>query len=24
VGYIRGEFDAVGAPPYDERGAVTD
>jgi probable F420-dependent oxidoreductase len=24
VGYITGEFDAVGAPPYDERGAVTD
>jgi probable F420-dependent oxidoreductase len=24
VGYIRGEFDAVGAPPYGERGAVTD
>jgi probable F420-dependent oxidoreductase len=24
VGYIRGEFEAVGAPPYDERGAVTD
>jgi probable F420-dependent oxidoreductase len=24
VGYIRGEFDAVGAPPYAERGAVTD
>jgi probable F420-dependent oxidoreductase len=23
VGYIRGEFDAVGAPPYDERGPAT-
>jgi probable F420-dependent oxidoreductase len=24
VGYIRGEFAAVGAPPYAERGVVTD
>jgi probable F420-dependent oxidoreductase len=24
VGYIRGEFDAVAAAPYGERGAVTD
>jgi probable F420-dependent oxidoreductase len=24
VGYIKGEFDALGAPPYGERGAVTD
>lgn len=24
VGYISGEFTAVDAPPYDERGAVTD
>ncbi|CAN5521331.1 hypothetical protein BH10ACT3_BH10ACT3_11750 [soil metagenome] len=24
VGYLRGEFEALGSPPYDERGAVTD
>jgi len=24
VGYLRGEFTAVGAPPYAERGAATD
>jgi probable F420-dependent oxidoreductase len=24
VGYIRGEFEALGAPPYQERGPVTD
>jgi probable F420-dependent oxidoreductase len=24
VGYLRGEFEALGAPPYAERGAVTD
>jgi probable F420-dependent oxidoreductase len=24
VGYIRGEFAALNAPPYEERGAVTD
>ncbi len=24
VGYIRGEFEALGAPDYDARGAVTD
>jgi probable F420-dependent oxidoreductase len=24
VGYISGEFEAVGAPPYSDRGAVTD
>lgn len=23
IGYLRGEFEAVGAPPYDERGKVT-
>ena len=24
VGYIRGEFEALGAPPYEQRGEVTD
>jgi probable F420-dependent oxidoreductase len=24
VGYLRGEFDAVGAPPYEQRGQATD
>jgi probable F420-dependent oxidoreductase len=24
VGYLKGEFDALGAPDYDQRGAVTD
>jgi probable F420-dependent oxidoreductase len=24
VGFLRGEFEALGAPPYDQRGAVTD
>lgn len=24
VGFLRGEFEALGAPPYEERGAVTD
>lgn len=24
VGYIRGEFEALGAPPYQQRGQVTD
>jgi probable F420-dependent oxidoreductase len=24
VGYLREEFEALGAPPFDERGAVTD
>lgn len=24
IGFLRGEFEALGSPPYDERGAVTD
>lgn len=24
IGYLKGEFDALGSPPYERRGAVTD